>query len=406
MTLTAKLQDTGPTRVFQKANGPLVVHVVRQFYPNRGGLEDVVMNLCRGLIARGYRVRVVTLDRLYLKPETRLPAFEMHEGIEIVRVPWSGSTRYPLAPSVFNHVRDADLIHVHAIDFFFDALSMGWMLHRRPMVATTHGGFFHTTKFALIKKVWFQTLTRLSALGYANIIGCSRSDTALFAKIAPGRTVTVENGADTGKFAGCASQTAQRRIVTIGRFSVNKRIDRLLDAMRVLAAQHPDWHLDVIGVPGDISEEALGASIAERGLEGRVSVHCNLDNPAIATLIGGASLLASASEYEGFGLVAIEGMSAGLAPVLHGNDAYRLLFERHDCVTITDFSDPQTAAKALNDAFAAVEAGGASLRAHLETEAQTYSWNGVTDRYCAIYDRIIPLATPAVRSISSEGPLH
>ena len=406
MTLTAKLQHTGPTRVYPQAKGPLVVHVVRQFYPNRGGLEDVVMNLCRGLIARGYRVRVVTLDRLYLKPETKLPAFEVHEGIEIVRVPWSGSTRYPLAPSVFRHVRDADLIHVHAIDFFFDALSLGWMLHRRPMVATTHGGFFHTTKFALIKKIWFQTLTRMSALGYAHIIGCSRSDTALFAKIAPGRTVTVENGADTAKFADCASQTATRRIVTIGRFSVNKRIDRLLDAMRVLAGEHPDWHLDVIGVPGDITEEALGVFIGERGLEGRVSVHCNLDNPGIARLIGGASILASASEYEGFGLVAIEGMSAGLVPVLHANEAYRLLAERHDCVTITDFSDPNKAAKALADAFDAVESGGALLRKTLMAQAQIYSWNGVTDQYCGIYDHVIPDETVGLSLVPSEGPIH
>ena len=28
-----------------KARGPLIVHVVRQFLPNRGGLEDVVYNL-------------------------------------------------------------------------------------------------------------------------------------------------------------------------------------------------------------------------------------------------------------------------------------------------------------------------------------------------------------------------
>ena len=39
---------------------PLIVHVVRQFLPNRGGLEDVVANLARQTVRRGYRVRVVT----------------------------------------------------------------------------------------------------------------------------------------------------------------------------------------------------------------------------------------------------------------------------------------------------------------------------------------------------------
>ena len=44
----------------------LIVHVVRQFLPNRGGLEDVVANLARqGTVRLGYRVRVVTLDSLF-----------------------------------------------------------------------------------------------------------------------------------------------------------------------------------------------------------------------------------------------------------------------------------------------------------------------------------------------------
>ena len=102
---------------------PLVTHVVRQFLPNRGGLEDVVANLCRQLPPLGYRTRVVTLDRLFVDPETVLPAQETIEGIEVVRIPWRGSNRYPIAPQVFQHLADADLIHVHAVDFFFDALA-------------------------------------------------------------------------------------------------------------------------------------------------------------------------------------------------------------------------------------------------------------------------------------------
>ena len=120
---------------------PLVTHVVRQFLPNRGGLEDVVANLCRQLPALGYRTRVVTLDRLFVEPHRTLPAHETIDGIEIVRIPWKGSSRYPVAPQVFRHLSDADLVHVHAIDFFFDALALGRVLHRKPMIATTHGAF-------------------------------------------------------------------------------------------------------------------------------------------------------------------------------------------------------------------------------------------------------------------------
>ncbi|MGO8586944.1 glycosyltransferase, partial [Rhizobium ruizarguesonis] len=72
------------------------------------------------------------------------------DGIEVVRIPWSGTSRYPLAPQVFRHLADADLVHVHAIYFFFDALAWGRLLHGRPMIVTTHGGLFHTRKYATI----------------------------------------------------------------------------------------------------------------------------------------------------------------------------------------------------------------------------------------------------------------
>ena len=129
--------------------------------------------MARELVARGYRARVVTLDRLFSSPDGRLDATETIDGIEIVRIPWSGPSRYPLAPQIFRHLSDADLVHVHAVDFFFDALAWGKPLHGRPMIATTHGGFFHTAKYAALKKIWFQTATRLSALAYNRLISCS-----------------------------------------------------------------------------------------------------------------------------------------------------------------------------------------------------------------------------------------
>lgn len=381
--------------------GPLIVHVVRQFYPNRGGLEDVVMNLGMALIARGYRVRVVTLDRLFGAPDTVLPARETVNGIEVVRIPWKGSSRYPLAPAVFRHLGDADLVHVHAIDFFFDALALGWLLHRKPMVATTHGGFFHTNKHALIKKIWFRTLTRLSALSYTRIIGCSRSDTAAFSAIAAGRTILIENGADTAKFYEAASRQPVKRIVTIGRFSVNKRIDRLLDALQALVIRDGEWHLEIVGVPGDLSVADVEALIAARGLQAHVSIACNLENDAIARLLGTCSLFASASEYEGFGLVAVEAMSAGLKPVLHVNDAYRLLGERHGGLMLADFERADRAADTLEAAYRGLCDGGEAQRATLIAEASDYAWSRVADRYVAVYADVMG---PALAGLSGlEG---
>jgi alpha-1,3-mannosyltransferase len=366
---------------------PLIVHVVRQFLPNRGGLEDVVANLARQTLKRGYRVRVVTLNSLFTAPDNKLPARETIDGIEIVRIPWSGSSRYPLAPQVFRHIGDADLIHVHAIDFFFDALAWGRFLHRKPMVVTTHGGFFHTKKFLVIKKVWFRTLTRRSALAYRRVICCSASDLSQFIQIVADG-ITIENGADIGKFADAASRTPERRVVTIGRFSVNKRLDLLLDATAALVKRNPDWRLDIIGAESDLNAADLRREITARSLDTAITLTISPDNQSIREIIAKASLFASASEYEGFGLVALEAMSAGLQPVLNSNEAYRVLAGRHEEIILADFMKPDRAADAIEEAYRKVSAEGTALRESLVQAAHAYSWDAVAERYIDLYRSI------------------
>lgn len=384
--MSVSMIDTVENRAQPRAT-PLIVHVVRQFLPNRGGMEDVVANLARQTLRRGYRVRVVTLDSLFTTPENKLPVREIIDGIEVVRIPWSGSSRYPVAPQVFHHIGDADLIHVHAIDFFFDALAWGRFLHRKPMVVTTHGGFFHTRKFLVIKKVWFRTLTRLSAMAYRRVVCCSASDLSQFVQIAPDG-IAIENGADIGKFADAASRTPERRLVTIGRFSVNKRLDHLLDAMAALAKRNPGWRLDVIGAESDLNANDVRREIAARSLETSVTLTISPDNRTIRDIIARASLFVSASEYEGFGLVALEAMSAGLQPILNSNEAYRALAGRHEEIILTDFTRPEAAADAIEEAYRKVTTEGAALRVNLIDATNAYSWDAVAQRYMDLYRSI------------------
>lgn len=368
---------------------PLAVQVVRQYLPNRGGLEEVVANLAGQLLKEGYRVRVVTLDRRFTALDETLPSKDIMDGIEVVRIPFSGSTRYPLAPQVFRHLGDADLVHVHAIDFFFDALAWTRPFHGRPMIATTHGGFFHTEKYAGLKTIWFNTATRLSALAYRRLIGCSAQDTRTFQAIAGSRVIQIDNGVDTRKFADAGSRQAVRRMVTLSRFSVNKRLDNLLDVTRALVSKFEHWHLDIVGVPGDQSVADVESMITARGLGGHVSMHVGLSNEEIRNVLGNCSLFASASDYEGFGLVAVEALSAGLMPVLNTNTAYSDLASKHHEIRIGNFADSDAAAIAIETAFTALAADTATYRAAAMRAAEGYSWDRVAERYLAVYREVL-----------------
>lgn len=385
MTHDARTAGTAPIGTPDRP-GP-IVHVVRQFHPNRGGLEDFVGNLVIEQVKRGHRVRVVTLDRLFSAPDRLLPAEDRFHGADVVRIPWRGSSRYPLAFGVFRHLRDAALVHVHAIDFFFDAIALWRLVHRRPLVATTHGGFFHTGSLGRLKSLWFAGPTRLSCRAYDAVVCCGAADVERFAPIAGSHLVRIDNGADLSKFAGRASPTTTRTLLTIGRFSTNKRLDRLLDTMRVLHGRDPRWTLVIAGVPADLDEADLRREIADRGLTEAVSLRVGATDAEIGEIIARTSLFTSASDYEGFGIALVEAASAGLVPVVHANESFVRLAAEHPDIVVTDYARPERAADAIEAAYAALEHQGDALRARLAAAFDDLAWPKVAERYLETYRR-------------------
>jgi alpha-1,3-mannosyltransferase len=177
--------------------------------------------------------------------------------------------------------------------------------------------------------------------------------------------------------------------VTIGRFSSNKRLDRLLDTMRLLTARDPAWRLSILGSPSDWTSARLAAEIASRALDAHVTVHVSPDNAAVRAALGQASLFASASEHEGFGLVLVEALSAGLLPVVHGNAAFRTLAPRLPLATLTDFANPAEAAAALETQYADLARNVDELRAQAAASVRAFSWPQVAARYAGVYGAVL-----------------
>jgi alpha-1,3-mannosyltransferase len=374
----SKVETQLPSSIKPAKAGLKILHVVRQFHPNRGGLEDFVANLGREQVLTGCDVRILTCDRTLSHPERRLPAQAIFDGMKIQRVPFYGSTRYPLVPSLLRHLGDADIVHVHAIDSLFDALALTKPFHRRPLVATTHGGFFHTVDHARLKRLWFNGPTRLAARAYGAIVGCSESDAQQFSQIAGERVLTIENGVDLSKFSGSASGKLVRSIVTVGRFSKNKRLDRLIAMTAELRQRNPAWHLHIAGIPSDLGPSDLQDMIDAAGVSSNVTVHVELTDSDLRDLFARASFFVSASEYEGFGIALIEAMSAGFRCFVHPNASFRTLAARHSSVRLADFSDPTNVADMLEAAYSYPEASKMP-------DLSDHAWSSVAERYRSVY---------------------
>jgi len=367
-----------------------IVHVVRQFYPAVGGFESVVLELALRQVAAGHRVRVVTLDRLFNSPDkTRLPARENVQGIEVVRIPFFGSTRYPLAFSVLKHIRKATIVHVHAIDFFFDYLAWTKPIHRRTLIVSTHGGFFHTGYATLLKRLYFAVVTRLSLCCYAGVVAVSAGDYALFAKIRRSGLVCIENGVNIVKYAGLSPLEPTKAILSVGRLSSNKRLDRLIAFAAAVRRRDPDWTLKILGRPWDVPLSALQACAAGAGIADAVELVESPSDEAVQRRIRQCSVVASASEYEGFGLAVIEGMSAGMYPLLSDIPAFRRLVAQTGIGSILDYDNPESASVQFLETWRVIEhTYVASRRDSMEAVSQ-YDWRGVMHSYAALYDAVL-----------------
>jgi alpha-1,3-mannosyltransferase len=372
-----------------------VVHVVRQYHPSVGGMEDVVQNIAQHQMERHGQVPVVlTLDRLFRNSGQRLSGKEVVNGVEVIRLPYRGSSRYPLCPGVLDHVRDADVIHVHGIDFFFDFLAATRPIHRRPMVVSTHGGFFHTRFASTLKSIYFNTATRLSSFAYDRVIATSDNDGEIFNAIVKSpKKVVIENGVNVEKYAGKSAPAPTPALIYFGRWSENKGLLETIEFFRRLVSRQPSWKLIIAGREYDHTEKALMALLQKHQLVESVRLVPNPSDQELASLIGQSSYFICLSRHEGFGIAPIEAMSAGLTPILSDIPPFRNLIEQAGAGVLLDNGDFDNGIADLLALHARGEHEYVRRRAWVRAFVERYNWKQIADKYVDIYTDLTDLKT-------------
>jgi alpha-1,3-mannosyltransferase len=381
-----------------------VLHVVRQFHPSVGGLEGIVRSLSLKQRSAGIDAEVLTLDRVFRDRGTRLASRDLVDGIPVRRVSFFGSRRYPISPALLKHVAGYDLVHVHGVDFICDYLALTAPIHRRPLVISTHGGFFHTTFARRFKRIYFNTATRAALTRYSRVFACSKADLEMFEPISGHRLRLVANGTDIEKFAGASAVHYKPSFVYFGRFASHKGLEKLLDAFEVVLAKVPDARLKLIGTDWDGTLARLQAR-RERGLRDAVEIKTDLSDADIAAELKDCSFFVSGSEYEGFGLALVEALSAGLVPIVSPIPSFQAIVRDAGVGSLTDFSDPVRAGSKIAEFVERQEPHYSQLRMAAMSAAGAYGWDEVERRYRDEYESVLGLTRRTILGVSFE-PMH
>lgn len=368
-----------------------VTHIVRQYLPSIGGMEEVVRNIALHQLRHSdQQTRIITLNRLFRNQTAELPEREIIEGIEVIRLPYFGSSRYPICPGILRELGDADVIHVHGVDFFYDFLAATKWLHKRPLVLSTHGGFFHTNFASRAKQTYFSTITRLSSSAYSRVVATSANDGQMFSKIMrKPKLRVIENGVDTEKYANQAALELQPTLIYFGRWSANKGLIEALDLFAQLRERDDRWHFIIAGREYDHSLAELRQRVEALGLNHHITLAANPSDEEIKDLIQQASYFLCLSHHEGFGIAPIEGMSAGLTPILSDIPPFKRLVENSGLgFTFNSASATEDALNRLLALHGQGETAYAGRRAAAMEFAKNYAWPKVADHYLEIYEEL------------------
>lgn len=287
---------------------------------NPGGMERVLLNKVKWLSERGHEILVVTTDQ-----QGRRPFYEFPAGVAIrdLGINYSLDIDKPLYKRIPSYLRKRRLHRKRLAEL---------LTCERPDITVSlypsESSFIPDIKDGSKKvlELHFNRYFRLQ-YGRTGLTGLidrrrSRHDEEIARRFDSFVVLTDEDKGYWGSMPNIEvipnaalpiplrSDCTRKRVIAVGRLDYQKSFDRLIEAWEIAtkSTEAGGWHLDIFG-QGEW-RDMLGEMISRKGLSGSVTIHNPTDN--IAREYADSSILAMTSHYEGFPMVMVEAMSAGL----------------------------------------------------------------------------------------------
>jgi glycosyltransferase involved in cell wall biosynthesis len=280
----------------------------------------------------------------------------------------------------------ADLVRERQIDTVFSFLIHANFIASRVAKVMPGVRFLQSIQTAQSRPRWHWWLQRRIHHRAARLIVPSES-VALRAiersNVPRAKLVVIPNAVDADAFpkldmpASPLTDASRVRVGFVGRLDPVKRVQDLIRALTMLPA---GFHLDIFGEGAE--RPALMSLVKQLRLEDRVQFHGRVVEPLAA--YRAVDLLVLPSDAEGFGLVLIEAMAAGVPVVATDVDGIRDVVDNHRTGLLVPARDPASLKAAIERV-----AFDTSLRSQLIQNArvdveQRFTWSPVLQQYRSV----------------------
>ncbi|MBN2549572.1 MAG: glycosyltransferase family 4 protein [Anaerolineales bacterium] len=398
-------------------NGQLAVCMLCDLYlPFFSGASHQAHRLAKSLVERN--VQVLVIAGRY--PGTA--AQDVVEGIPVRRMRLLNS-ELPLArpfsmalgalPILFKERHHFDILHIHGNKVFsFLPLGFARLLGKKTVIKMTLLGSPDDPA------TWpgnpLGPLMRLSFVLADRVVSISTplSDNYQRSGLDPARLRKMPQGVDVSRFHPVAAwQKKEIRAALglrhqatylsfVGSFKQRKGADILVEMFILLARQHPELHLLVVGPdafddpvrakrPYVSDADALKQAVQRAGVIDRVVFTGQVSN--VHTFLQASDVFVFPSRREGFGTAIIEAMAVGLPCVISSLDGIAAeICSGENIAIIVGSEDPQDYVQQVADLLAHPHAAQEMGRRARQRVIAAYDIESVTEKYIGLYRNLCP----------------
>jgi glycosyltransferase involved in cell wall biosynthesis len=312
-----------------------VLHVIPSISPLRGGPSIMLRTMARGLVQAGVTVDVATTDDNgagRLDVPLNQPIVE--EGVTYRYFPRQTSFytfSWPLTRWLAEHVKDYDLLHIHAL-FSYAAIPAAFLArhHRIPYIVRPLGvlnlwGMYNRHRW--LKKISFSLIEKHILSDAAAIHFTSEQERLEALELGVSQRVAIiPNSAEmpvessnlsSGRFRARYPQLTDRSVILfLSRLDVKKGLDILLPAFAEVWKKYPCAALVIAGSGEPAFVSQLQEIAARLGITAEIIWAGFLTGKEKWAALVDADIFVLPSHSENFGVAVVEAMGCGVPVVV------------------------------------------------------------------------------------------
>ena len=279
-----------------------------------------------------------------------------------------------------------DLVHA------FFGLPTGWLCYRTtnrlPYIISLRGSdvpggharlqLEYKMMGPLLKRIWQKA---------AALVACSDGLKNRALKFLPSANIDIiPNGIDLDKFHPVANKelSGELKLLTVGRLSVTKRFEMLVEAVEMLSKQGKNVRLTISGGGGLLDE--LKNFVEQKKLTGIVNLTGRIESDKMPDVYRQHDMFVSASMQEGMSNAMLEAMASGLPIITTKCEGVEELISDNGIVVGTD------SAESLTEAIIKLADNRQQYKtmcATARSRAGNFGWDKVADGYLKLYQRVL-----------------